>query len=57
MTQDTSLLVTAVTNEGHTILEWVAHHRLCGFDRIQIYHHESTDTTVRTLHACLRNLG
>ncbi|NNE81398.1 MAG: glycosyltransferase family 2 protein [Silicimonas sp.] len=56
MTDDTSLLVTTVRNEGHTILEWVAHHRLCGFDRIQIYQNDSTDTTVKTLHT-LAGLG
>lgn len=49
MTQPTSLLVATVKNEGPNILEWVAHHRLCGFDRIQIYQNDSTDTTVQTL--------
>ena len=49
MTEPTSLLVATVKNEGPNILEWVAHHRLCGFDRIQIYQNDSTDTTVQTL--------
>ena len=49
MTKPTSLLVATVKNEGPNILEWVAHHRLCGFDRIQIYQNDSTDTTVQTL--------
>lgn len=49
MTKDTTLLVATVKNEGANILEWVAHHRLCGFDRIQIYQNDSTDTTVRSL--------
>ena len=46
---DTTLLVTTVRNEGPNILEWIAHHRLCGFDRIQVYQNDSTDTTVRSL--------
>ena len=49
MTKDTTLLVATVRNEGPNILEWVAHHRLCGFDRIQIFQNDSTDNTVRTL--------
>ena len=43
------LLVTTVKNEGPNILEWVAHHRLCGFDHIQIYQNDSTDTTANSL--------
>ena len=49
MAKDTALLVASVRNEGPNILEWVAHHRLCGFDRIQIYQNDSTDTTIQTL--------
>ena len=49
MANDTTMLVATVKNEGPHILEWVAHHRLCGFDRIQIYQNDSTDTTVQTL--------
>ncbi len=49
MAKDTTLLVATVKNEGPNILEWVAHHRLCGFDRIQIYQNDSTDSTVQTL--------
>ncbi|MEO1537328.1 MAG: glycosyltransferase family 2 protein [Pseudomonadota bacterium] len=49
MAKDTTLLVATVKNEGPNILEWVAHHRLCGFDRIQIYQNDSTDTTTQTL--------
>ena len=56
MTQPTSLLVATIKNEGPNILEWVAHHRLCGFDRIQIYQNDSTDTTVQTLRT-LKRLG
>jgi len=36
-------------HEGPGILEWVAHHRLCGFDRIQIYQNDSFDTTLPIL--------
>jgi hypothetical protein len=49
MSRETTLLVTTVKDEGPNILEWVAHHRLCGFDHIQIYQNDSTDFTKRTL--------
>ena len=49
MNTSTSLLVATVRNEGPNLLEWVAHHRLCGFDRIQIFENGSTDMSVRTL--------
>ena len=49
MANDTALLVASVRNEGPNILEWVAHHRLCGFDRIQVHVSESTDTTLKSL--------
>ena len=54
MTKDTALLVATIKNEGPNILEWVAHHRLCGFDRIQIFQNDSTDTTEQTLHTLYR---
>jgi len=44
-----TLLVATVKNEGPNILEWVAHHRLAGFDQIQIYQNDSSDMTVQTL--------
>ena len=56
MTEPTSLLVAAVKNEGPHILEWVAHHRLCGFSRIQIYQNDSNDMTVQILRT-LAKLG
>lgn len=49
MARETTLLVTTVKDEGPNILEWVAHHRLCGFDHIQVYQNDSSDFTVRTL--------
>ena len=54
MTEPTSLLVAAVKNEGPYILEWVAHHRLCGFTRIQIYQNDSNDMTVQILRTLAR---
>ncbi len=51
-----TLLVTTVKNEGPGILEWVAHHRLCGFDAIQVYQNDSTDTTELSLRV-LQRLG
>ena len=56
MAKDTTLLVATVRNEGPNILEWVAHHRLCGFDRIQIHLGECFDTTSETL-SLLDQLG
>jgi len=44
-----TLLVTTVKDEGPNILEWVAHHRAIGFDRIQIYQNDSFDGTERSL--------
>ncbi len=51
-----TLLVTTVKNEGPNILEWVAHHRLCGFDTIQVYQNDSSDTTEQSLRV-LHRLG
>lgn len=56
MTEPTSLLVATVKNEGPNILEWVAHHRLCGFNRIQIFQNDSNDMTVQILRT-LAKLG
>ncbi len=49
MKKHSALLVATVRNEGPNVLEWVAHHRLCGFDRIQVYQNDSDDNTVRSL--------
>lgn len=49
MSRETTLLVTTVKDEGPNILEWVAHHRLCGFDHIQVYYNETTDLMERSL--------
>jgi hypothetical protein len=38
-----TILVSSMRNEGSTILEWVAHHRLLGFDTILIYSNGNTD--------------
>ncbi len=54
MTQNTHLLVATARNDGPTILEWVAHHRLCGFDHIRIHHDSSDDTTGQTLRVLSR---
>ncbi|MGI9394164.1 MAG: glycosyltransferase family 2 protein, partial [Boseongicola sp.] len=43
------LLVATIKDEGPHILEWVAHHRLIGFDRIMLFENDSTDLTNRTL--------
>ena len=49
MAPSRTLLVTTVKNEGPNILEWVAHHRLCGFDKIMVFQNGSSDLTVRSL--------
>lgn len=43
-----ALLVATVKNEGPNILEWAAHHLLCGFD-LQIYQNGSDDQTHKHL--------
>ena len=48
------LAVTTVKNEGPYVLEWVAHHRLCGFDRIVVFQNDSDDTTVQSLRVLAR---
>lgn len=40
-----AVLVSAMRNEGPFILEWVAYHRLIGFDRIVVCANPSTDGT------------
>lgn len=49
------LLVATVKNEGPNILEWVAHHLLCGFD-LQIYQNDSDDETAKHLRT-LQSIG
>lgn len=49
------LLVATVKNEGPNILEWVAHHLLCGFD-LQIYQNDSDDQTQKHLRT-LQSIG
>lgn len=43
------MLVATVKDEGPNILEWVAYHRLIGFDDIVIYQNNSFDMTEGTL--------
>jgi glycosyltransferase involved in cell wall biosynthesis len=42
-------LCAIVKNEGPYLLEWVAYHKLLGFDRIIIYNNDSTDQSVGLL--------
>ena len=42
-------LVTTAKNEAPYFLEWVAYHRMIGFDRIMIYQNDSDDLTDETL--------
>jgi hypothetical protein len=45
----TAALCAIMKNEGVYILEWLAFHRVIGFDEIFIYNNESTDTTAGLL--------
>lgn len=51
-----TVLIATAKDEGHNILEWVAHHRLCGFTDFILFQNDSTDGTDETL-ACLQELG
>jgi hypothetical protein len=47
----TRLLVTTIRNEAPYVLEWVAYHRMIGFDRILAYSNDCTDGTDTLLDA------
>lgn len=51
-----SILIATVKNEGPFLLEWVAWHRLIGFDDIVIAQNDSDDMTKEILH-CLDAIG
>lgn len=53
-TKPTTMLVTSIKDEGPNILEWVAYHRVIGFDVIQVYQNDSTDDTQKTLRTLQR---
>lgn len=52
----TSTLVTTAKNEGPYFLEWVAYHRMIGFDEILVYQNDSTDLTHEIL-TVLQEIG
>jgi glycosyltransferase involved in cell wall biosynthesis len=52
----TAALCAIMKNEGPYILEWVAFHRVLGFNEIFIYDNDSTDNTSELL-ACLGAAG
>lgn len=52
----TYTLVATAKNEGPALLEWVAYHKMIGFDHVIIYQNDSDDLTHETLKA-LRDLG
>ena len=43
MTAPTATLVAIVRDEGPYLIEWIAYHRLIGFDRLLIYSNHSSD--------------
>ena len=45
----TSCLVTCVKNEGRYLLEWIAYHKVLGFDEIAVYDNQSSDGTFALL--------
>jgi hypothetical protein len=47
--QMTYTLVATAKNEAPYFLEWVAYHRMIGFDRIMVYQNDSDDLTDETL--------
>lgn len=51
-----TLLIATVKNEGLVLLEWVAWHRLIGFDDIVIAQNDSDDMTKEML-ICLEEIG
>lgn len=52
----TFTLVATAKNEGPYLLEWVAHHRMIGFDHILLYQNDSDDLT-REIMALMQDLG
>ncbi|MBT8456852.1 MAG: glycosyltransferase family 2 protein [Rhodobacteraceae bacterium] len=48
-TSNSACLVAIMRNEGPYVLEWVAHHRAVGFDRILVFTNACTDGTDRIL--------
>lgn len=51
-----TVLIATAKDEGHNILEWVAHHRLAGFTDFILFQNDSTDGTQETL-AVLQDMG
>lgn len=45
------ILFTAVKNEAPFLLEWIAYHKVVGFDRLVVYSNDSTDGTTELLAA------
>lgn len=50
------IIVTSVKNEAPFLMEWIAYHRLIGFDEIIVYYNDCVDGTVELLRA-LAHLG
>lgn len=49
MTDPQKILFSAVKNEGPFLVEWIAYHRVIGFDRIVIVSNDSDDGTTELL--------
>lgn len=56
MDKPEKVLISAMKNEGPYILEWVAHHKVLGFDKIVVYTNDCSDGTNQILRR-LQDLG
>ena len=56
MTHARATLLTMMKDEGPYLLEWLAHHRVLGFDRVVVLHNDCTDGTDALL-ARLQEMG
>lgn len=49
MGNDVYTLITTMKNEGAFLVEWVAHHKVLGFDNLVICHNDCEDTTAQMI--------
>lgn len=54
--REEKLVITSMKNEGPYILEWIAHHRVIGFNRFLVFTNDCDDGTVEILQR-LQDLG
>lgn len=49
------ILFTSIKNEGPFLLEWVAYHRMIGFERVIVFSNDCTDGSVEMLDALAKH--